>query len=301
MAEQTAVAPAVQASVPARRVSLVEKMAARFHVEPAKLLDTLKATAFRQRDGVVVSNEQMMALLVIADQYGLNPFTKEIFAFEDKGGIVPVVSVDGWLRIINQHPQFNGLEFRYAEEIVDPAGGKPCPAWCEVVIRRKDRGEPTVVREYLDEVYVPPRKGKSKFRDGDTYEIAGPWQTHTKRMLRHKTLIQGARVAFGFAGIYDEDEAGRILEASRAADGTFEVAAPPAGPAPRDSTEKVAAMKERLRPAAPPPEDAPLEVDPDSGEILSGAPPVEGGSPDEPPRRGKGGGDFGDIDPDVGF
>ena len=28
-----------------------------------------------------------------------------------------------------------------------------------------------------------------------------------RRMLRHKALIQGARIAFGFSGIYDEDEA----------------------------------------------------------------------------------------------
>jgi hypothetical protein len=28
-----------------------------------------------------------------------------------------------------------------------------------------------------------------------------------KRMLRHKALIQCARVAFGFSGIFDEDEA----------------------------------------------------------------------------------------------
>ena len=42
-----------------------------------------------------------MALLIVADQYGLNPFTREIFAFDDKrAGIVPVVSVDGWSRIL---------------------------------------------------------------------------------------------------------------------------------------------------------------------------------------------------------
>jgi hypothetical protein len=29
-------------------------------------------------------------------------------------------------------------------------------------------------------------------------------------MLRHKAMIQAARIAFGFAGIYDEDEAARI-------------------------------------------------------------------------------------------
>jgi hypothetical protein len=39
--------------------------------------------------------------------------------------------------------------------------------------------------------------------------VADAWP---KRMHRHKSLIQGARVAFGFAGIYDEDEAHRIIE-----------------------------------------------------------------------------------------
>jgi hypothetical protein len=40
-----------------------------------------------------------------------------------------------------------------------------------------------------------------------------PWKSHPRRMLRHKALIQCARIAFGFAGIYDEDEAERIVEA----------------------------------------------------------------------------------------
>ncbi len=44
------------------------------------------------------------------------------------------------------------------------------------------------------------------------YTVNGPWQTHTKRMLRHKALIQCSRIAFGFVGIYDEDEAQRIIE-----------------------------------------------------------------------------------------
>ena len=53
------------------------------------------------RDAPEVSDEQMIALLIVADQYGLNPFTKEIYAFPDKHkGIVPVVGVDGWSRIM---------------------------------------------------------------------------------------------------------------------------------------------------------------------------------------------------------
>ena len=57
---------------------LIQRFAERFSVDPNKLFDTLKATAFKQRDGSAPTNEQMMALLVVADQYGLNPFTKEI-------------------------------------------------------------------------------------------------------------------------------------------------------------------------------------------------------------------------------
>jgi len=51
-----------------------------------------------------VTNEQMLALLVVADQYRLNPFLNELYAFPDKkGGITPIVGVDGWSRIINDH------------------------------------------------------------------------------------------------------------------------------------------------------------------------------------------------------
>ena len=41
---------------------------------------------------------------------------------------------------------------------------------------------------------------------------AGPWQSHPRRMLRHKAMIQCARLAFGYGGIYDQDEAERITE-----------------------------------------------------------------------------------------
>jgi phage recombination protein Bet len=182
---------------------LVSRFSGRFGVDPAKLLATLRGTCFRQRkEGLEVSNEQMMALLVVADQHGLNPFTKEILAFESKGDIIPVVSVDGWSRIINDHPELDGIEFRFSPDEITMPGAKTCPLWCEAVIYRKDRSRPTIVREYLDEVYVSPRNG-----------YPGPWQSHTKRMLRHKSLIQGARVAFSFSGIYDEDEARRIIEA----------------------------------------------------------------------------------------
>lgn len=146
------------------------------------LVATLKATAFKGQ----VTDAQMAALLIVANQYGLSPWTKEIYAFPDKNnGIVPVVGVDGWARIINSHPQYDGVEF---EQDGDS---------CTCILYRKDRGHPTRVTEYM----VECRRAN-----------VGPWTSHPYRMLRHKAMIQCARLAFGFVGIYEQDEAERIVE-----------------------------------------------------------------------------------------
>ena len=207
--------------------TLTSKLAKRLDMggDGTGLIETLKLTCFRQRGNDIVTDAQMEALLIVAEQYRLNPFTKELFAFSDKGAIVPVVSVDGWSRIINEHPQSDGFEFTYSSTFATMPRGKPCPDWCEVSLFRKDRTRPTVIREFLDEVYQAPR-GKDGGYDG-------PWQTHTKRFLRHKTLIQGARLAFGFAGIYDEDEARRIIDAGSIDAATGEIIQAAPAPASR--------------------------------------------------------------------
>lgn len=186
----------------------INQLATRFDLpQSEELYNVLKATAFKGD----VSDAQLSALLIVAGQFGLNPWTKEIYAFPDKkNGIIPVVSVDGWARIINSHPAFDGMEFRFADDMVMMDGANClAPAWTECVIYRKDRAHPTIIREYLDEVYKAPFKPK----DGG-YTVAGPWQTHPKRFSRHKAMIQCARMAFGFGGIYDDDEASRIAESA---------------------------------------------------------------------------------------
>lgn len=162
--------------------TLTSKLATRLDMgDGVGLMETLKATAFKGP----VNDAQMTALMIVANQYGLNPWTKEIYAFPDKNnGIVPVVGVDGWSRIINGHSQFDGMDFEQDSES------------CTCIIYRKDRNHPVRVTEYMSEC----KRG------------TGPWQSHPKRMLRHKAMIQAARLAFGYTGIYDQDEAERIAE-----------------------------------------------------------------------------------------
>ena len=179
-------------------VALTNKLATTLNMgDGTGLTETLKATAFKGQ----VSDAQMTALLVVANQYGLNPWTKEIYAFPDKNnGIVPVVGVDGWSRIINNHPQFDGMDFEQDAES------------CTCIIYRKDRSHPIKVTEWMAECKRPN---------------VGPWGSHPRRMLRHKAMIQCARLAFGYGGIYDQDEAERIVEVKAVDPATGEIVTAP--------------------------------------------------------------------------
>lgn len=183
MAARTEAVPANVAHTP----SLVARMAAKYGVDADKFLGTLKSTAFRGENGKEITNEQLMALLVVAEAHGLNPWLKEIYAFPDKsGGIMPVIGIDGFIKIANTHPQFAGMSFSYDDD----------GEWIECVIERKDRTTPTRIREYMEEC-----KRNTQ-----------PWQQWPRRMLRHRALSQCVRVAFGFAGVMESDEADAYLE-----------------------------------------------------------------------------------------
>ena len=161
------------------KVSVMNALASKLECDPQKLMPMLKKTAF----ATCKTDEEFMAMCMVANTYGLNPILKEVYAFPAKGGqVVPIVGVDGWIKLMNSNPAFDGIEFEEGED------------YCTAVIYRKDRAHPIKATEWLAECM------------GTTE----PWKRWPKRMLRHKSMIQAARIAFGFAGIYDEDEARRI-------------------------------------------------------------------------------------------
>lgn len=165
------------------RKAITVTVADRYGMEADTFEAALRNTVFLEG-----SKAEYAAFLVVCNEYKLNPLTKEIYAFKNKSGkIVPVVSIDGWVTLCNTHPQFDGMTF---EDHVD-SEGKLYAITC--TIYRKDRSHPIEIPEYLSEC----------IRNTE------PWKMQ-HRMLRHKALIQCARYAFGFSGIYDQDEAERV-------------------------------------------------------------------------------------------
>lgn len=175
--------------------NFLEVMASKFNMDASKFKKTILATAFSKPKDREINDEEFATFMLVAQKYDLNPLTKEIYGFAGQGGkIQTVVSIDGWMNLINSHPQFDGMEF---EDIpgTNKDGGSVLKA-IKCTIYRKDRNHPINVIEYLDECK----------RDGDV------WRKWPRRMLRHKAAIQCARYAFGFAGIVDEDEAERGMK-----------------------------------------------------------------------------------------
>ena len=167
---------------PAQRKSLLAAMAAKYNMEPDVFRDTIKATVMPAG----ATNEQMAAFLLVANEYDLNPITREIYAFPARnGGVTPVVGIDGWINLAQRRPEFDGMNFEY----MFLENGDLDACLCSVY--RKDRNRPVEVTEYMSEC----RRGTD------------PWKTHPRRMLRHKAAIQAIRYAFGFSGIKDEDDA----------------------------------------------------------------------------------------------
>lgn len=190
----TQASPAPQAIAKRPSVSPLYTMASTYDIEPENLMNTLRSTVIKATDKYTPTNEDVAVFVIVANQYGLNPFTREIYAFPAKGGgIVPVVGIDGWVTLVNRQVAFDGCEF---EEEIDETG-RVKAVTC--VMHVKTRTFPLKITEHFSECVRPTE----------------PWKGMPRRMLRHKAYIQAARYAFGLSGIYDEDEANDIAFAPK--------------------------------------------------------------------------------------
>ena len=124
---------------------------------------------------IEVPAKTVLSLLRLMQNLHLDPLCEEIsFTQYDDGQWQVLITIEGCSKLLNHHPQFNGLVFNQADTQVEGV-----PEWIECTIYRKDRVLPTTVREYLIEV-----RGENAI-----------WQKMPRRMLRHRALQQCVRLA----------------------------------------------------------------------------------------------------------
>ncbi len=114
-------------------------------------------------------------LLRLANKYQLDPLSDEIALLQNQDQTYqPFITIDGWSKLINNHPQYAGMSLRDSTELIDGI-----PTWMECTIYRDDRILPIVIKEYLEEVRTDHPS----------------WQQMPRRMLRHRVIQQCARLA----------------------------------------------------------------------------------------------------------
>lgn len=143
----------------------------------------------KNQHGAQATNAELAIVTGVCATYGLNPLVKECAAFVSGGKLSVVVMVDGWYKMVNRRPEFDGVEF---DDKFDDKGNLSSIT-CRMFIKGRER--PVCVTEYMAECRDPK---------------SSVWQKWPGRMLRHKAYIQCARMAFGISEVIDDDEASRI-------------------------------------------------------------------------------------------
>jgi hypothetical protein len=219
---------------------VLERSVMRSGLTHESFVRSLTARAFGRL--IVWSQADLERLLVTAERLRLDPLGGEIYAlprtsfgFTDtstngpsNSPVILALSIDGWSKVINAHPQFDGMSFSESQA---HQGG--LPLYLECTLYRKDRRVATSVREYMSEANTE----------------SGAWLTHPRRMLRHKAMVQCARLSFGLGCLYEPDEADRVRDAvsggamgrniKSSSDPGSEKVDTPARPNPPKGTEEV--------------------------------------------------------------
>jgi len=167
-------------NAPSQQLSIISTYAASRHMEKEALISTLMKTIAPPE----ASMEDIVGFLQIAHRFDLDPWAKEIFMIRSRGKVSTYVGIDGYSKIVNRQPEYDGCEFTYDQDPDGSITAVTCTMW------RKDRTHPMAVTEFYVEC-VPPSPSEA-------------WKRSPGRMLRHRAFVQAARLCFGISGALDE-------------------------------------------------------------------------------------------------
>jgi phage recombination protein Bet len=134
-----------------------------------------------------LTDSEFLLFSEIVKATGLNPVTKEVWAIKAGGRLQIMTGINGFLRIANSHPQFDGIEVEF-----ERSGPELAFVACTAKVYRKDRRFPAVGTAYMAE-YAKPTP---------------IWRQMPSVMLRKCALSLAIREAFiqELAGLYTQEE-----------------------------------------------------------------------------------------------
>lgn len=141
-----------------------------------EMINTLKDTVCKG-----ATNAQFRMFAEVCKSTGLSPWLKEIWFVP---GVGVMAGRDGYLRVANEHPMFDGMETRVERD----AKNLPVKAVCQVW--RKDRSHPITCEAYFNEY---KRSG-------------GVWEKYPSAMIQKVAEVLALKRSFSINGVVTEEE-----------------------------------------------------------------------------------------------
>ena len=157
------------------------------HRKPTTAIDldsTEIIAAIKQTVCKGASDAQLQVFIQVCRSTGLNPWLKEIYFVAEKGLIM--ASRDGYLRIANEHPMFDGMETRIERDAKNVPVKATCSVW------RKDRSHAITCEAYYSEYRKPGQV----------------WQQYPSAMIGKVAEVLALKRSFAIDGCVSEEEMG---------------------------------------------------------------------------------------------
>ncbi|NQZ49669.1 MAG: recombinase RecT [Moritella sp.] len=167
--------------------------------------DEIKRVLFRNYNhdhcphGVEATESDVNRVVALCEAYGLNPYERHLYIeHNDHGMLEPILRIDGWYKIANAHPDYDGFEFfesevettidlsSYSESMNLPprmeGEKRSVHTYVGCKIYRKSVKHSPIVKTYFEEVFNSQ---------------SSTWLTHPKRRLQQKAFAEAVRIVLG--------------------------------------------------------------------------------------------------------
>jgi phage recombination protein Bet len=147
--------------------------------EQAEIVNVIRQTVAKG-----ATDAQLRMFLEVCRSTGLDPFLKEIYFVAERSIIM--ASRDGYLRVANEHPQFDGMETKVERDERNVPIKATCSVW------RKDRSHAITCEAYYSE-----------------YKKPGPvWSQYPSAMISKVAEVLALKRSFAINGVVTEEEMG---------------------------------------------------------------------------------------------
>lgn len=191
----------------------IAEVAEKYSRSEEALLEYVRNHCFHELSKPLVNSTHVLDLIRFVENHDLDLLSSHVTGVITNADLDVVLNIDGWVALVNNHKSFDGVEFEYSEaKVTVDVSGYTVTAheWIDTIIYRKDRSKPIKAREFLTE----------------NVKDFAYWLNKTNRVLRHKSYVQCARLAFGLGELKDWDEVeigNRKEDSAKAVNTTFEV------------------------------------------------------------------------------